>query len=169
MWKVLGSVYWYLWGYLYGPLFFPSVSSYPPSVALPGYTISSGLIQFHYPYSHLLCTVACSVELRRQSFKLSWSTKLCRRWNMYWQGVLRLSVWGRQTGCRSNLPFLQHCWILGVWSRPYFVKHKLYEISKRVLGYTELYRQVLRARKLAGTSVLGMCELSLKLENCSHF
>jgi len=144
------------------PLLCSSFSSSQRSVSFPGcFTISSSLISV--TKAKTLSTYSnCSIEIWRRSLSVSWSTKLCRRWRIYWQGLPRQAGRYRETGERNNLPVPQHCWMLGVDPKPYLVKYKLFQIPKRSLGYVDIYQEVLRARKWATKLVLGMCELSLK-------
>jgi hypothetical protein len=57
---------------------------------------------------------------------------------------------------KRNHPVHQHCWILDVGPKPYFVKYVLFEIPKRILGHADIYREVLRGRKWGTGLVLGM-------------
>jgi len=52
--------------------------------------------------------------------------------------------------------------MLGVEPKPYFVKHKLFQIPKRSLGYVDIYQEDFKGKKWVTKFVLGMCELSLK-------
>jgi len=55
--------------------------------------------------------------------------------------------------------------MLDVWPKPNFVKYILFEIPKKILGLVVIYREVLMGRKWGTGLVLGMCELSLKVEH----
>ena len=49
--------------------------------------------------------------------------------------------------------------------KPNLVKSKFIHIPKRVLGYIVMYREVLRQENELQNLVLGICELSLKMEH----
>jgi hypothetical protein len=146
-----------------GLFMYCSVSSSQPSATLPAFTISNSLIKCYYIYRHILYTATYSFDLWRRVLCVSWSTKLAHdSLYIYWQVLRRQTGWRRETGTRSKVPDLQHWWILGVGLKPYIVKHKLFQIPKRSLGYVDMYQGDLRARKWSTGLVLGMCEFSLK-------
>ena len=54
------------------------------------------------------------------------------------KSVPRQSDGLRQTGVRSKLLVLQHCWILVVVPKINFEKYKMFQISKIILRYVDI-------------------------------
>ena len=67
---------------------------------------------------------------------------------LYWQGLPRQAGWRRETGGKRKLPVPEHWRILGVEPISYFVKHILFLIAKRSLGYVDIYQENFKGKKL---------------------
>ena len=141
MWKVLCSIYRRLWGFLYGPdILFSISSSSQPSVNVPDFTITSSLIKvLLYLQTR---SIYCFLQSRFLAAGLA-CLMIHKDLPMLAYILTGTPISGRFAQRKMNKKQTsspQALFDFGRGAETCLVKHKLFEIPNRNLGYVDIYQ-----------------------------